>query len=51
MTCSEILLERLEPGFVIGDKGYDSDPLRNKIRSIGAKPVIPSRSGHCITPT
>ena len=43
MTCGEILLEGLEPEFVIGDKGYDSDPLREKIRSLGAKPVIPSR--------
>jgi transposase len=43
ITCAEILLEGLKPDFVIGDKGYDSDPLRRTIRSIGAKPVIPSR--------
>ena len=43
MTCAEILLEGLEPQHVIADKGYDSDPLRQKIRSAGAKPVIPSR--------
>ena len=43
VTCAEILLEGLEPGHVIADKGYDSDPLRKKIRSAGAKPVIPSR--------
>jgi transposase len=43
VACAEILLEGLEPQHVIGDKGYDSDPLRRKIRSIGAKPVIPSR--------
>ena len=48
VTCGEILLEGLEPEFVIGDKGYDSDPLRKKIRSIGAKPVIPSRRTHRI---
>lgn len=48
VTCGEILLEGLEPDFVIGDKGYDSDPLRKKIRSIGAKPVIPSRRSHRI---
>jgi transposase len=46
VTCGEILLEGLEPEFVIGDKGYDSDPLRNKLRSMGGKPVIPSRRGH-----
>ncbi len=43
MTCAEILLEGLEPKHVIADKGYDSDPLRRKIRSAGAKPVIPLR--------
>ena len=46
MTCAEILLEDLAPQHVIGDKGYDSDPLRDKIRSLGAKPVIPSRRAH-----
>jgi transposase len=48
VTCAEILLEHIEPEFVIGDKGYDSDPLRDKIRAIGAKPVIPSRRTHRI---
>jgi transposase len=48
VTCAEILLEGLEPKFVIGDKGYDSDPLRDEIRSMGAKPVIPSRRTHRI---
>jgi transposase len=43
---AETLLENLSPSFVIGDKGYDSDPLRHTIRSLGAKPVIPSRKNH-----
>jgi transposase len=43
VTCAEVLLDGLEPRYVIGDKGYDSDPLRERIRSTGAKPVIPSR--------
>ena len=43
VTCAETLLEGIRPEHVVGDKGYDSDPLRKKIRSIGAKPVIPSR--------
>jgi transposase len=43
VTCAEILLEGLKPEHVIGDKGYDSDPLRQEIRSAGAKPVIPPR--------
>jgi transposase len=46
VTCAEVLLEDLEPEFVIGDKGYDSDALRGTIRAIGAKPVIPSRRTH-----
>jgi transposase len=43
VTCAEILLEGLEAKHVIADKRYDSDPLRQEIRSGGAKPVIPSR--------
>jgi transposase len=43
VTCAEVLLEGLAPKHVIADKGYDSDPLRQKIRSAGAKPVMPSR--------
>ena len=29
--------------YVLADKGYDSDKLRNSIRDKGAKPVIPGR--------
>jgi len=45
MVEAETLLENLSPEYVIGDKGYDSDPLRAKIRRCGAKPVIPARKG------
>lgn len=45
MTEAETLLEKLSPEYVIGDKGYDSDPLRQQIRHQGAKPVIPARKG------
>jgi transposase len=48
VTCAEVLLDGLEPEYVIGDKGYDSDPRREKIRPTGAKPAIPSR-GSCRT--
>jgi transposase len=48
VTCAEILLENLAPKYVIGDKGYDSDRLRERIRSIGAKPIIPSHRAHRI---
>ena len=46
MTQAETLLKDLSPQYVIADKGYDSDPLREQIREQGAKPVIPSREGH-----
>jgi transposase len=45
MTEAETLVKGLSPGHVIGDKGYDSDPLRQQIRRQGAKPVIPARKG------
>ena len=45
MVEAETLIEGLSADYVIGDKGYDSDPLRKKIRRRGAKPVIPSRKG------
>jgi transposase len=46
MTQAEVLIQGLSPKYVVGDKGYDSDPLRTQIRKQGAKPVIPSRQGH-----
>ena len=45
MTQAETLLADLSPEYVIADKGYDSDQLRDQIRRQGAKPVIPSRQG------
>jgi transposase len=45
MVEASALIENLQPQYVIGDKGYDSDPLRKQIRSQKAKPVIPARKG------
>jgi transposase len=45
MTQAATLLQGLSPEYVLGDKGYDSDPLRAQIRCQGAKPVIPARKG------
>ena len=39
-------LERL-----IADRGYDSDPLRKKLRGLGIEPIIPHRAGRKKTPT
>jgi transposase len=45
MVEAETLLSNLSPGYVIGDKGYDSDPLRTMILRQGATPIIPVRKG------
>jgi transposase len=31
-------------GYFIGDKGYDSDPLRAVVRACGGTPVIPGKA-------
>lgn len=43
MDQAGLLVKGLRPGYVVADKGYDSDRLREFVRSHGAKPVIPSR--------
>ncbi len=44
ITMSETLLAEVDDcRYVLADKGYDSDKLREKIREKGAKPVIPGR--------
>ena len=44
ITMAEELLAEVEDcRYVLADKGYDSDKLRNVIRAKGAKPVIPGR--------
>ena len=43
MTEAENLLHGLNPRYVIADKGYDSNVLRQQIRRQKAKPVIPAR--------
>jgi transposase len=46
MTEAEHLIHGLHSQHFIADKAYDGDPLREQIRDLGAKPAIPSRSGH-----
>jgi IS5 family transposase len=43
MTEAENLLHGLKPKYVVADKGYDSNALRQQIRRQKAKPVIPAR--------
>jgi transposase len=41
---AEALLEDLSPDFVLGDKAYDVDAIRDLILALGAEPVIPPKS-------
>jgi transposase len=43
VTVAPKLLENLEDTAVVGDKGYDSRPLREKIRAQDCEPCIPAR--------
>lgn len=38
------MLTGYEPGFVLGDKGYDAEHIRTTIAENGAQAVIPPRS-------
>jgi putative transposase len=42
-TRADELIDGLKADAVLGDKGYDSDPLRQKIKDQCGKPVIPPR--------
>jgi transposase len=37
-------LAETRPGYLIADKGYDSDTIRDSLRQAGVRPVIPPRS-------
>jgi len=43
-TQAEALIEGFRAGFVLADKGYDSDAFVETIQGSGATPVIPPRS-------
>ena len=45
MVEAGTLLKNLSLQYVVADKGYDSDSLRQQIRRQGGKPVIPARTG------
>ena len=48
MTQASALIDAMETGAVIGDKGYDSDALVEQIESAGAVAVIPSRKNRTV---
>lgn len=41
---AELLLEGVRAGYVIADRGYDSEKIIEKVEELGAKAVIPPRS-------
>jgi transposase len=44
-TAASLLLERLPPCRILhGDKGYDTNPIRNQIEQHGAMPNIPPKA-------
>ena len=42
-------LHDINPGRLLGDKGYDSDDIRNDLADRGIEPVIPARSNRKTT--
>ena len=48
ITQAEELLEELEFGAVIADKGYDAEPLRKTLTDQGVEVVIPPRSNRTV---
>jgi transposase len=44
LTCAEPLLENVDPGALIGDKAFDSDPLISCLEQRDITPVIPPRA-------
>jgi len=37
-------LAEVRPAYLLADKGYDSDAIRDSLRDVGVRPVIPPRS-------
>lgn len=44
MSAADLLVEQSKAEAMIADKGYDSDPLREKLSESGITPIIPRRS-------
>jgi transposase len=44
ITEAESLIENLSAGYVLADKGYDSEALVLKLEELGSEAVIPSRA-------
>ena len=43
-AAPELVAQLKGAGYLLGDKGYDSDALRAQIRQKGARPVIPGKA-------
>jgi hypothetical protein len=44
LTCAEPLLESVDPGAVLGDKGFDADPFIDALERRDIAPVIPPKA-------
>ena len=44
ITQAETLAAQVEPGALLGDKGYDADALITSLEARSIKPVIPSKA-------
>ena len=44
LTCAEPLLEAVDPGALLGDKAFDSDPFIDALERRDIAPVIPPKA-------
>ena len=45
---AEALIDSFQAGYVLADKGYDSNSFMEKIESLGAVPVVPPRGNRLV---
>ncbi len=45
---AEALIDSFQAGYVLADKGYDSNSFMAKIESLGAVPVVPPRGNRLV---
>ena len=48
ISFSEALLGEEISEYLLADRGYDSDPFREKLRGRGTIPVIPGKKNRCV---
>lgn len=48
LACADGLIENVDPGAILADKGYDADSLIEKLQRRGITPVIPPKANRTI---